>query len=117
MEFYIKELGDPNFQRGILQQDHELNIMTTQIETILFTRKGSILGIPDFGANLEDYIYTFRFNDYQIRNEINNQITKHVPLSNKYKVAIDVNFTEETTRYVMFLSITIDAKIKISVFV
>lgn len=117
MEFYVKSLSDPNFERNKLQQDNDLNMMVTQIETILFTRRSSILGKPDFGANLEDYIYTFRFNDYQIKNEVNGQITKYVPLANKYKVVIDVNFTEENTRYIMFLSITIDAKIKLSIFV
>ena len=117
MEFYIKNIGDPNFQRDKLQQDSDLAIMLTQIETILFTRRGSVLGKPDFGANLEDYVYEFKYNDYQIKNEVNSQITKYVPLSNKYNVAISVEFLEKATRYVMFLDITIDSKIKVGIFV
>jgi phage baseplate assembly protein W len=117
MEFYIKHIGDPSFQRDKLQQDDDLSIMLTQIETILFTRKGSVLGNPEFGANLEDYVYEFRYNDYQIKNAVNKQIRNYVPLSNKNPVNVEVDFTEESSRYVMFLDITIDARIKVGIFI
>lgn len=117
MEFYIKHIGDPNFQRDKLQQDDDLAIMLTQIETILFTRRGSVLGNPEFGVNLEDYVYEFSYNDYQIKNLINKQIKNFVSLSNKYPVDVQVEFAEESNRYIMFLDITIDARIKIGIFI
>lgn len=117
MEFYIKNIGDPKYQSDKMQQDDEIAMLITQIETVLFTRRGSVLGNPDFGANLEDYVYEFQYNDYQIKSLVNRQISRYVPLASKYNVNVEVDFTEESDRYVMFLDITIDASIKLGIFI
>ena len=117
MEFYVRALGDPGFNRDKIQQDDELSMLLTQIETILFTKKGSVLGNPDFGANLENYVYELRYNDYLIKREINEQIKRYAPLAKKYPVNIEVDFTEELNRHVMFLDITIDSKFQLGVYI
>lgn len=117
MEFYIKNIGDPKYQSDKLQQDNEISMLLTQIETVLFTRKGDVLGLPDFGANLEDYVYEFQYNNYQIKTIVTRQISRYVPLASKYNVQVDVDFSEESDRYVMFLDITVDASIKMSIFI
>lgn len=117
MEFYVKTLGDPGFNPDKLQQDEELAMLLTQIETILFTRRGSVLGNPDFGANLEDYVYELQYNEYLIKRAINEQLNKYVPLSKKYPVSIDVDFTEELNRHVMFLDIRVDSKFQLGVYI
>lgn len=117
MEFYVKALGDPGYNNDKLQQDDDISMLLTQIETILFTRKGSVLGNPDFGANLEDYVYELRYNDYLIKKVINEQINKYAPLSKKYPVSIEVDFTEELNRHVMFLDIRVDSKFQLGVYV
>lgn len=117
MEFYVKTLGDPGFSSDKLQQDDELSMLLTQIETILFTRRGSVLGNPDFGANLEDYVYELQYNEYLIKRAINEQLNKYVPLSKKYPVSIEVDFTEELNRHVMFLDIRVDSKFQLGVYI
>lgn len=117
MEFYVKNIGDPKYQSDKLQQDDEIAQLITQIETILFTRRGDVLGSPEFGANLEDYVYEFQYNNYQIKNIVSEQIRTYVPLAGKYNVQVDVDFTEQTERSVMFLDITIDARIKLGIFI
>lgn len=117
MEFYVRSLGDPGYNSDKLQQDDEIAMLLTQIETILFTKKGSVLGSPDFGANLEDYVYELRYNEYLIKKAINEQLVRYVPLSKKYPVSIEVDFTEELNRHVMFLDIRIDSKFQLGVYV
>lgn len=117
MEFYVKNIGDPKYQSDKLQQDDEIAQLLTQIETLLFTRRGDVLGNPDFGVNLEDYVYEFQYNNYQIKNIVVNQIASYIPLAGKYNVKVNVDFTEETDRSVMFLDITIDARIKLGIFI
>ena len=58
MEFYIKKEGDPRFDVGQMEADGDIAEILIQIETLLFTSKGSVLGDPDFGLNLDDYVYT-----------------------------------------------------------
>ena len=117
MEFYVRSLGDPGYNSDKLQQDDEIAMLLTQIETILFTKKGSVLGSPDFGANLEDYVYELRYNEYLIKKAINEQLVRYVPLSKKYPVSIEVDFTEELNRHVMFLDIRVDSKFQLGVYV
>jgi phage baseplate assembly protein W len=117
MEFYVRSLGDPGYSSDKMQQDDDLSMLLTQIETILFTRRGSVLGSPDFGANLEDYVYELRYNDYLIKKVVNEQLNKYVPLSKKYPVTIDVELVEEMNRHVMFLDIRVDSKFQLGVYI
>jgi phage baseplate assembly protein W len=117
MEFYVKALGDPNFNRDKLQQDDDISMILTQIETILFTRKGSVLGSPNFGANLEDYVYELRYNDYLLKGAIEDQISRYVPLARKYPVDVSVEFTDEVDRHVVFLDITVDSRFQLGVYI
>lgn len=117
MEFYVKNIGDPKYQSDKLQQDNEISMLLSQIETVLFTRRGDVLGKPEFGTNLEDYVYELQYNNYQIKNIVSKQISSYIPLASKYNVAVDVDFIEDSTRYVMFLDITVDATIKMGIYI
>lgn len=117
MEFYVKNIGDPKYQSDKLQQDNEISMLLSQIETVLFTRRGDVLGKPEFGTNLEDYVYELQYNNYQIKNIVSKQISSYIPLASKYNVTVDVDFIEDSTRYVMFLDITVDATIKMGIYI
>lgn len=115
MEIYIKVDGDPNFDRDKVHIEDEVQQLITQIETILFTRRGDVLGSPDFGCNLGDMIYTFGFAEYKIKKQIRNQLNAYCPLSNKHKVTIDVSFEKGNARDIGYIDIKIDNKYEVSI--
>lgn len=117
MEFYIKNIEDPGFDPNSLQTDEELSILLTQIETCLFTRKGDVLGDTDFGANLEDYVYSLQYNDTMLTNVINDQFNRYIPLAKKYNTRVSVDFLEKEEINVAFVDITIDNKYRIEVYI
>lgn len=117
MEFYVKNIGDPKYQNDKLQQDNEISMLLTQIETLLFTRRGDVLGNPSFGMNLEDFVYSFQYNNYQIRGLVSRQISDFIPLASKYNVGVEVDFIEESSKHIMFLDITVDATIKMGIYI
>lgn len=117
MEFYIKNIGDPNFDTNELHVDDELSQLLIQIETVLFTRKGDVMGDPEFGANLDDYVYSFRYNDFMLKKVIEDQIRQFVPLAAKYNTKVDVEFTDEVDRYLVFVSIVIDSKYMVGLYI
>ena len=117
MEFYVKNVGEPNYSPDKLQQDAEVSMLLTQIETILFTRKGEVLGDSNFGANLEDHVYELRYNDYMLKKSIQDQLTAYVPLSRKYSVDIQVDYAEESDRHAVFLDIMVDSRIQMGVYI
>ena len=117
MELYIKAIGDPNFDADQLQADEDIQMLLTQIETLIFTNKGDVLGNPDFGLNIDDYVYSFRYNDTMLQGMIEAGISRYCPLSYKYPVSVTVEFTQETERNMVFIDITIDNRYGIGLYV
>lgn len=117
MELYIKAIGDPNFRDDQLQSDEEIQMMLTQLETLLFTGKGDVLGNPDFGLNLEDYVYSFMYNDDMLKSVVLNAISSYIPLSKKYPVDVNVYYTTETDRNAVYIDITIDNKYGVGLYI
>lgn len=109
MELYIKTNGDPNYDPTKLQSDSRIATLLAQIDVILFTRRGEIIGAPGLGCNLEDLVYEFNYNDSQIKSEIENQLAQYVPLASEMNVSVDVDFdTESPDRDAIFININID---------
>ena len=117
MEFYVKNVGEPNFSPDKLQQDAEISMLLTQIETILFTRKGEVLNDSNFGANLEDYVYELRYNDYQLKTVIDYQLSEYVPLASKYNVDISIETVDDVSNHIVFLDITVDSRFQLGVYI
>ena len=115
MELYIKDTINPNYDPLQLQVDEEISMLLTQIEVMLFTRKGEVLGDTDFGANLEDYVYSFMYNESMLTTVITNQLSRYIPLAAKYNTVVSVNMMQETERNLMFIDIIIDNKYRIGV--
>ena len=115
MDFYIKHIGDPNYQTNIVQNNCEIEQLLTQIETTLFTRKRDVLGEPNFGCNLEDLVYSLNQSEFQIRNEIESQLMNYVPLASKYSTSVDVKFFKGEVRDVCYVDITVNNEYIISV--
>lgn len=117
MELYIKALGDPNFDAEQLQADEDIQMLLTQIETLIFTNKGEVMGNTEFGLNIEDYVYSFRYNDTMLQSMISDGISRYCPLSYKYPVSVTVDFTPETERNMVFIDIIIDNNYGIGLYV
>lgn len=115
MEIYIKTVEDPNFEVNKLHIEDEIQQLITQIETILFTRKGDVLGKPDFGCSLEDMLFTFGFAEYKIKQEIRSQLTAYCPLATKHLVNISVTFEKGEARDIGYIDIKINNKYNVSV--
>lgn len=115
MDFYIKHIGDPNYQTNIVQNNGEIEQLLTQIENTLFTRKRDVLGEPDFGCNLEDLVYSFGQNEFQIKNEIEKQLANYVPLARKYSTKVKVSFFKGEVRDIAYIDITVNNEYTIQV--
>jgi hypothetical protein len=117
MELYIKAIEDPNFDPDQLQSDEEIQMMLTQIETLIFTSRGDVMGQPNFGLNLEDYVYSLRYNDTMLQGMIQDNINRFVPLAARYPVSVAVEFTQETERNLVYVDITIDGRYGIGLYI
>jgi phage baseplate assembly protein W len=115
MELYIKTAGDPNYVATEVQVESEVEMLISQIEMILFTRRGDVIGSPDLGCNLEDTLYTLGFNEHQLKSLINQQLFTYSPLAAKYNIKVDVIFERGEVRDRAYIDILIDNKYAITV--
>jgi len=115
MELYIKTPEDPNFDPLQVDIEDEVQQLITQIETILFTSKQEVLGAPTFGVNLEDLIYSFHFNEYEIKRNIDEQLRDFCPLADKYETRVEVEFIRGEERDAANVSIIINNKYAVGV--
>ena len=67
MDFYVRTNGDPNYDPTKIHSESEVAQLIGQIETLLFTNRGEVLGEPEFGANLEDLVYSLNYNELQVK--------------------------------------------------
>lgn len=115
MELYVKTLEDPNHTANAVHIENEISQLITQIETMLFTDRGTVLGNPNFGASLETLIYELNANEEQIKGLVNEQIDMYIPLAEKYDTQVDITFQRGEIRDIANLNITIDSQYLVGV--
>lgn len=117
MDFYVRTYGDPNYDPYKVHSESEVAQLIGQIETMLFTNRGEVLGEPAFGANLNDLVYTLGYNELQIQDIIEEQMKLYIPLSYKYNVSTTVSFFRGEVRDIAQIDITIDNKYQVGVYI
>jgi len=106
-EIYMRDPSDPFYRSEILEVNDEVEMLLGQIKMMLYTNRGEILGAPDFGANLEEYLFTFSVNEYALRKMLMDQTIKFIPLAEKYQVDYDIKFAQGTVRDICVIDIKI----------
>ena len=101
----MRDPDDPYYKPGILEVNDEAEMIVGQIKMMLFTKRGEILGAPDFGANLEDYLFTLSVNAYSLKSMLMAQTIKFIPLAEKYQVVYDIKFAKGTIRDICLIDV------------
>lgn len=76
-DIYSREENSPKYNSNRLEVDDALSQLILKIENTLFTRKTEVLGVPDFGCNLDDLIFSLVLNESVIEQKINQQLTAY----------------------------------------
>jgi hypothetical protein len=116
-EIYIRTSDDPKYISTALEHSEEIEMILGKLLMILKTQKGEVLGDPDFGVNLEDYLFTFDLDEERIRKEIFNQIIIYIPESSSYNMKLEIKRFKGTTRDFILLDFIIDGRKSLGVLV
>lgn len=109
-DIYAIPEEEPRYKSGVLEISNELDEIIQQIDIILFTNKGDVLCMPEFGCNLERYLFDTSFNKTQIKNIIMEQINSFIYLDGTYNVDVDVNFIKWQQNIAMIVDLNINNK-------
>lgn len=77
-DFYIRSESDPAFRKEQLEVHDELESTLQQIKMTLFTKRGEVLGEPEFGLDVEKYLFEFSVDPFALTKDAGYQINKYV---------------------------------------
>ncbi len=99
-DIYSRGEAENKYNPNIVEVTDELSQLILKIENVLFTRKGEVLGVPDFGCNLDDLIFSLVLNESVIQQRINSQIQSYCLLDydTRYNVDTRVSFFQTEGR-------------------
>lgn len=84
-----------------------LELFKLEIENILFTNKGEILGMPDFGVSLETIIHQFNVSNSDLERIIIEQINLYSEYSKVFDYTVSVEFAPTYPRDTVIIYITV----------
>lgn len=87
-DFYTRQENDPAFRPEQFEIYDDLESALQQIKMTLFTRKGEVLGEPDFGVDTEKYLFEFDIDPFALTKEAGAQINKYVSEGRKRSITV-----------------------------
>ena len=87
IDFFFRDPTDPNYRTGIYESSDEIENTITQIRMTLLTKKGEVLGEPDFGFDATGYLFEFEGVSLDnIEKTADEQIHNYVMMSKIYTI-------------------------------
>jgi hypothetical protein len=110
-DFYMRPETDPLYRPDQIEIYDEVEACVNQIKMTLLTNKGEVLGEPNFGLEVEKYLFDFELDPFKLAESANSAIQTYVSESRKRKVSAKPSYlTDEKDRKVYLLQINIDGK-------
>ena len=109
-DIYAIPEEEPRFNENAIEITSELDEIIQQVDMILFTNKGDVLCMPEFGCNLGRYLFETSLNETIINQIIMNQIDNFIYLDGSYKVDVDVKFVKWDFNVAMVVDLLIGNK-------
>lgn len=110
-ELNIREENDPNYMKGMLEINDEIEALIYQIKMPLGTNKGEVLGEPDFGCDLDSMLFSSDFYIVPFTTIVTDQVRKFSELATLYPVTVNAyNYGDDPYRSTIMLDIAINGK-------
>tara|TARA_Y100000385_G_scaffold126196_1_gene131249 strand:+ start:792 stop:1166 length:375 start_codon:yes stop_codon:yes gene_type:complete len=111
-DLYMRSEDDPSFRPDQLEVSDTIESTVNKIKMTLGTAKGEVLGEPDFGLQLAQYLFDFDLNPFGLAGDANSQIYTYIPEANLRKIKVEpVYTTDSKDRKVYALKINIDGRL------
>ena len=109
-DIYAIPNAESRYKPGILEVNNELDDIIQQVDCLLFTRKGEVLMMPDFGCDLHKYLFETTWNKNAIQHMIETQINTYIYLDGTYKVRVNVEFVKWEYNVGMIVDLIINGR-------
>jgi hypothetical protein len=87
-DFYTRTMEDPKYLGDRVEISDELESAIQQVKMTLFTKKGEVLGEPDFGIDLDSYLFEYSVDPMSLSQDATSQINKYVAEARKRQISV-----------------------------
>jgi hypothetical protein len=91
-DIYIRRPNKTNYSENNIETNDKLEMFLQEIEMVLGTPPTTVLGRTDFGVGLQSYLHNFNVGESELKQAINQQITRNCELSGEFNWSINVEF-------------------------
>jgi hypothetical protein len=98
-DFYITNTNEPTFNKYQIVEDDIISVIIQKYKLILFTNKGEVMGDPNFGGDLEYFLFQTKVSNDYVKNNLINQINNYIPELTNMNYYIDLVFTQDPYNY------------------
>ena len=109
-DIYAIPNAEGRYKDGVMEVNNELDEILQQVDCLLFTRKGEVLMLPDFGCDLHKYFFETSWNKAAIQYMIESQINTYIYLDGNYRVNANVEFVKWEHNVGMIVDLMINGK-------
>lgn len=117
VDIYTRIPGEAKYTSGQFDVSNELDIHVQQILMLLKTERGSVLGDPKFGFNLDSLVFEQHLRESEIEEQINEQINFYCFLTDKFSTKAAVTFYKGPTYDYCLIDVLVDGEKIIGVLV
>lgn len=87
-DFYTRTNEDPKYLEDRVEISDELESAIQQVKMTLFTRKGEVLGEPDFGIDMDGYLFEYAVDTSRLGRDAMGQVNKYVGEARKRQITV-----------------------------
>lgn len=91
-DIYCIPENETRYKANTVEINNELDSIIQQVDLLLFTNKGEVLMMPEFGCNLEQYLFETNLNQQSIKEMILEQIRNFIYLDGSILIDVNVEF-------------------------
>ena len=88
VDINIKYPNHPRYQYNQVEVTSDLDILIQNIELILFTNKGEVLGEEDFGASLDEFLFKLNVDMDRLVNLVRESIYREIDNARSYNIQV-----------------------------
>ena len=109
-DIYAIPNAESRYKSGVMEVNNEMDEIIQQVDCLLFTRKGEVLMMSDFGCDLHKYFFDTTWNKTAIQHMIESQINSYIYLDGKYTVSVNVEFIKWEFNVGMIVDLIINGR-------
>lgn len=105
-----------NVLNGI-QESSPLRSLIDQLTMLFFTTPGDVLGQPEMGLNLKQYLFELNFSNFEVERYIKRQIDAFIYWSKFFQIDVKVKLIKGDINDVGFVDVAINGINSIGVYI